>query len=271
VFANAVTRFAKNADLQQTAVSQAIIPTPNNTTLLTGEADLSVGINIKTEDLASEQLEAIKKRAQLLNLDTQGDYPVEIFVDQKAFDKDAVSGQYELSVTDKKTVIRAFDEAGVFYAMQSIFLLVSLDNHGIPALEIQDAPRYQYRGVMVEVARNFHSKEAMLATLEQMSAYKLNKLHLHLSDDEGWRIEIPGLPELTDIGSQRCFDETETTCLLPQLGSGANADNFGSGFFSKEDYMDFPYEVDPKERGYYWATRATDTRKMFAFSPENLP
>ena len=196
MFANAVTRFAKNADLQQTAVSQAIIPTPNNTTLLTGEADLSVGINIKTEDLASEQLEAIKKRAQLLNLDTQGDYPVEIFVDQKAFDKDAVSGQYELSVTDKKTVIRAFDEAGAFYAMQSIFLLVSLDNHGIPALEIQDAPRYQYRGVMVEVARNFHSKE---------------------------------------------------------------------------DYMDFPYEVDPKERGYYWATRATDTRKMFAFSPENLP
>lgn len=91
---------------------------------------------------------------------------------------------------------------------------------------------------MVDVARNFHSKQAILATLDQMAAYKMNKLHLHLTDDEGWRIEIPGLPELTDIGAQRCFDPSETECVLPQLGSGPNADNFGSGYFTKQDYLE---------------------------------
>lgn len=71
-----------------------------------------------------------------------------------------------------------------------------------------------------------------------MSAYKLNKFHFHLSDDEGWRIEIPGLPELTDVGSQRCHDLTETTCLLPQLGSGPESNNLGSGYFTRADYID---------------------------------
>ncbi|MEX0635015.1 family 20 glycosylhydrolase [Serratia ureilytica] len=58
----------------------------------------------------------------------------------------------------------------------------------------------------------------MLRLLDQMAAYKLNKFHFHLSDDEGWRIEIPGLPELTEVGGQRCHDLSETTCLLPQYG-----------------------------------------------------
>ncbi|NMS64025.1 family 20 glycosylhydrolase, partial [Vibrio parahaemolyticus] len=58
------------------------------------------------------------------------------------------------------------------------------------------------------------------------------------TDDEGWRLEIPGLPELTEVGANRCFDLEEKSCLLPQLGSGATTDNFGSGFFSKADYVD---------------------------------
>src|SRR5690606_7030598 len=69
-------------------------------------------------------------------------------------------------------------------------------------------------------------------------AMKLNKLHLGLTNDEGWRLEIPGLPELTDVGSQRCHDLSETKCLMPQLGSGPTSDNQGSGFYSKSDYID---------------------------------
>lgn len=105
--------------------------------------------------------------------------------------------------------------------MQSVLGLVDSNQaEQLPLVSVKDAPRFAYRGVMVDVARNFHSKQAILATLDQMAAYKMNKLHLHLTDDEGWRIEIPGLPELTDIGSQRCFDLSETECVLPQLGSG---------------------------------------------------
>lgn len=144
-----------------------------------------------------------------------------------------------MSIKGDGIVIKAFDQAGAFYAVQSIFGLIdSQSAHSLPQLTIKDAPRFDYRGVMVDVARNFHSKDAILATLDQMAAYKMNKLHLHLTDDEGWRLEIPGLPELTEVGANRCFDVEEKSCLLPQLGSGSTSDNFGSGYFSKADYVE---------------------------------
>ena len=69
----------------------------------------------------------------------------------------------------------------------------------IPVVEEVDAPRYEYRGLMLDVARNFFSAEEVMRVIDVMAMYKMNKLHLHLTDDEGWRIEIPGLPELTEV------------------------------------------------------------------------
>ena len=126
----------------------------------------------------------------------------------------------------------------MFYALQSIAGLVSLDNLVVPALTITDAPRYAFRGMHIDVARNFRSKQFILDTLEQMAAYKLNKLHLHLADDEGWRLAINGLPELTEIGATRCLDLTEQQCLLPQLGAGLDPQASINGFYSADDYIE---------------------------------
>ena len=71
----------------------------------------------------------------------------------------------------------------------------------VPDATIVDEPRYGYRGMHVDVARNFHDKDSILKLLEAMAMYKINKLHMHLTDDEGWRLEIPGLPELTEVGT----------------------------------------------------------------------
>jgi hexosaminidase len=78
----------------------------------------------------------------------------------------------------------------------------------------------------------------VLKVLDQMAAYKLNTLHMHLADDEGWRLEIPGLPELTDLGAKRCHDLEDRTCLLPQLGSGPDDDTSGSGFLKRSDFVE---------------------------------
>ena len=69
----------------------------------------------------------------------------------------------------------------------------------VDGMEISDAPRYEHRGVMIDVARNFHSTTEILKLIDVLAMYKLNKLHLHLSDDEGWRLQIPGLEELTEV------------------------------------------------------------------------
>ena len=66
-----------------------------------------------------------------------------------------------------------------------------------------DAPRFGYRGFMLDVARNFQPKAEVLRVLDLMARYKLNVLHFHLTDDEGWRLEIPSLPELTTVGARR--------------------------------------------------------------------
>ena len=89
-----------------------------------------------------------------------------------------------------------------------------------------------------DMARNFHGKAVTLQLIEQMARYKLNKLHLHLTEDEGWRLEIPGLPELTDIGGTRCFDLTEQKCLLTQLGTGPHRTGSGNGYYSTADFIE---------------------------------
>ena len=240
VMATAVTRFEKNADLVAQDVSTTLLPTPMSVEVVEGKVDIAGGIALPKDAFDAEQFAALEARADVVNLDVSGDLPVSVAVVPTQFKGDlAKSGAYDLSISKEGIAITAFDKTGAFYAVQSIFGLIDSQNvESLPLLSIQDAPRFDYRGVMVDVARNFHSKDAILATLDQMAAYKMNKLHLHLTDDEGWRLEIPGLPELTEVGANRCFDLDEKSCLLPQLGSGSTTDNFGSGFFSKADYVD---------------------------------
>src|SRR3712207_4685686 len=105
-------------------------------------------------------------------------------------------------------------------------------------LAIEDAPRFAFRGLHIDVARNFHSKAEILKLLDQMAAYKLNRLHLHLGEDEAWRLEIKQLPELTEVGGYSCHDPAEDRCLLPMFGGGPDGSGVHNGFFSQADYLD---------------------------------
>jgi len=161
----------------------------------------------------------------------------------------AVEGQsspeaYEL-VVDRATGIRivGVSPAGVFYGLQSLRgLLPAPTPRGglaLPAIRVVDAPRFGYRGFMLDVARNFHQKTAVLRTIDLLARYKLNVFHMHLTDDEGWRIEIAGLPELTAVGARRGHTLESTSFLQPAFGSGPQVGGaFGSGFFSRADYIE---------------------------------
>lgn len=111
---------------------------------------------------------------------------------------------YVLVVGAKKNCISIFSPSttGVFRGIVSLFALAASSADGfstLPGVTVVDAPRYSYRGVMIDVARNFHTKEELLRLVKAVAMYKLNKLHLHLADDEGWRLKIPGLHELTKV------------------------------------------------------------------------
>ena len=106
---------------------------------------------------------------------------------------------YNVLVDPTEQIIRIVGKSrsGVFWGIQS---LLSLETNGeVPWVRVEDAPRYYYRGLSVDVARNFLPKDDVMKILDVMAMYKMNKCHLHLTDDEGWRLEIPGLPELTQV------------------------------------------------------------------------
>ncbi|XP_021376103.1 uncharacterized protein LOC110464940 [Mizuhopecten yessoensis] len=152
--------------------------------------------------------------------------------------KSAGMDAYELTVKLEEKVIEVIGSSarGVFYGVQTLISL--LERCEVPHVHIVDFPRYSYRGMHLDVSRNFHKKESVLKLLEVMAMYKMNKFHFHLTDDEGWRLEIPGLEELTSVGSRRGHDLEEKTCILPMLGSGPNFDTSGSGYYSVEDYKE---------------------------------
>src|SRR5258708_12984809 len=106
---------------------------------------------------------------------------------------------YRISVGGGAIAIPAADAAGASYALRSLAQQAVYEQLRLRPLEIEDAPRFAFRGLMLDLGRNFHPKTQILAVMEQMAAVKLNKLHLHLADDEGCRLQIDALPELTAI------------------------------------------------------------------------
>jgi hexosaminidase len=156
---------------------------------------------------------------------------------------------YHLNIGDKNIEIIGSDAAGVFYGIQSLLALIPLEVHEkqnkkieFQQLSITDAPRFGYRGIHFDIARNFQSRETILKTIDIISFYKLNKFFLYFADDEGWRIEIPGLPELTEVGGERKHTQSINDAVLsPAFGSGPFAyakGSHGSGFISKSDFIE---------------------------------
>jgi hexosaminidase len=145
---------------------------------------------------------------------------------------------YRLSAHGDQINIEAADSSGARYALESLAQQIAYERGSLHPLNIADAPRFGFRGLHIDLARNFHSKAEVLKVIEQMQRYKLNKLHLHLGDDEGWRLEIARFPELTQVGGYRCYDPSESHCLQPQLGAGPDRDTPVNGYLSRADYTE---------------------------------
>jgi hexosaminidase len=248
VIATAATRFAENAplsDLGDAAVAAEVVPAPMNLVRGAGSLDLQRGVKVAASGLGADAVAAFKARIARLGvaLNDAGGVPINVSIDpaNPAFQGKSTSEAYTLTIDAASVTVVGGDARGAFWGLQTVAGLLPGDctrNRALPQVTVAyDAPRYAYRGAQMDLSRNFHPKAEVLKVLDQMAAYKLNTLHMHLADDEGWRLEIPGLPELTSLGARRCHDLAETSCLLPQLGSGPDADTSGTGFLSRSDFI----------------------------------
>ena len=160
-----------------------------------------------------------------------------------SIDPSLAEEDYNLQVTDDQVIIKAQGYNGFLYGLETIrqLLPVAIEsksvvtniNWDIPNVEIKDSPRFKWRGFMLDVSRHFFDKNYVLATIDQLALLKMNTLHLHLVDDQGWRIEIKKYPKLTEVGGFRVDQEDKpwNARPTPELGTETT---YG-GFYTQED------------------------------------
>jgi hexosaminidase len=195
--------------------AQNIIPQPVMMTPKSGEFRLSSKIAVSYNHIAAQKVadlfvEKVAK-ASGINLKSQLNGKIR-FTINTIEDPSLGDEGYHLEVSNSEINLNANKEAGLFYGLQTLYQLlpkeierqsVTTANWVIPAVSITDYPRFAWRGLMFDVSRHFFGKEDIKRYIDNMVRYKYNTFHWHLTDDEGWRIEIKSLPKLTEIGACR--------------------------------------------------------------------
>lgn len=226
-----------------------LVPYPQSVTTLNGEFDLLKNKKIYISKHSSGNVAKLASDlANKLSASTNTKFSVRhqtqpksgILLQVASTGRKAES--YKLTVSPQLVSITAEDEAGLFYGIQTFLqlfprhIIAGIPNNSqeitpIACVEIQDSPRFQWRGFMLDEGRHFFGKEAVKRVLDIMSIYKMNRFHWHLTEDQGWRIEIKKYPRLTEVGSLREYT------VQWKDGKELSPDNtpYGPFFYTQDD------------------------------------
>lgn len=242
----AASRFGENtAPRVDLDLKNRLVPQPLSATAQAGS--LSAGSPVGAP--GSLRKEAGYLKSALGDISTERGAPIGLRVDPRLdVDRDgkADSEGYTLRTSGGGVEIVGTDGAGVLYGIQTLRQLIPAESYKaaaghrrqptvrVPRAAIADAPKYGYRGLQLDVSRHFMSVTTVKKFLDLMAFTKLNALHFGLANDEGWRLAIPGLPELTEFGARKTLDPAERTALHQGMGSGNDLGD-GDGVGGKAD------------------------------------
>ncbi len=217
LFVFTLSLFVVAANAQPVSNRPALIPEPVSLVIGTGVFKLPLSPVIQASDPASLGVaELLKSRlaaatGNKVSISSSNHLGSIHFILNKKPDTMLGTEGYRLTVTTKEITIRANQPAGLFYGCQTVYQLLPREieskvpvkniNWQLPCVQVIDYPRFGWRGLMFDVSRHFFSKQDVKDFIDQMVKYKYNLLHMHLTDDEGWRVEIKSLPRLTEVGA----------------------------------------------------------------------
>ena len=153
----------------------------------------------------------------------------------------SIESSYQLDTATDGINIVGQDQQSVFYGIQTLRQLISLQNEGctFPRVQVADTPDFEHRAFFVDIARHFQPLDQLKKTIEVMSTYKMNRLQLGISNDEGWRLEIQSVPELTIVGARRAYYRRKPDGTLRALYPAWGDDHQDyHGFISRNEFVD---------------------------------
>ena len=215
-------------------------PQPLSYAATGGELSLTASVALRFVDSAAAWSSSIRSRLAWLTTDESHSNVVTVSVLR---DDNLVDEEFVLDITSQGIEIRAGGEAGAGHACVSLRQLLPADAHRpapvhrsdwvLPHARIHDAPAFAWRGFMLDVARHFAPKDELLRVIDRMAMHRLNRLHLHLTDDQGWRIESTAYPEIARVASWR---EASGIGMIPFDGSNQETDGTPhGGFYTLDD------------------------------------
>lgn len=244
-------------DYQQQAIGnvQSIIPLPRDLEFHTGYLTVDKNINLIRNESYQSAVRIIEESMNLSftngltgSIDTSAN-PKIIFKTDESLKYES----YRILISKEGVTISAGSAAGAFYASQSLRQMIWDATGGqkqtsfkLSYLLINDSPRYPWRGFHIDVSRHFFTKEYIMKTIDWLALYKINKLQLHLTDDQGWRVEINQFPLLTDIGAWRTYNHYDSICINMAKSDSKyeldsrfikviNGQNMYGGYYTKDD------------------------------------
>lgn len=233
--------FEKNAKLNKETAVPMIFPTPQSIKVGKGNFKVPSTLSCFVSEGFQSSLAFMEKIPFVRELDfVSSEEKSAQFVIKKV--EDLKNEAYRLSVTKAGVRIESSSAGGVLYALQSLVSMLKPEMYfakadlEIPFVNVVDEPRYSYRGFMMDIARNFKDKSTILKYLDLMASYKLNVFHFHFIDDEGWRLEIPSLPELTAVGATRSPLFKDGRSIQPAYGSGGLLST--NQFLTRADFIE---------------------------------
>jgi hexosaminidase len=224
----------------------AVLPSPKTVVKEEGRSVLTKSVQLRYDPAFAAEAALLQEQLESLFgcvVSDAGETLVEL-TGAKGSQGEENGERYRLDIRSGRVTVAAGQAHGIFNGCQT--LLNVLGNAGeLPAtvqdVHIVDYPDTHHRGVMLDVARNFTTKENVLKLIDRLANYKLNVLHWHLVDDEAWRLEIPGLEELTTIASRRGHTHDESTCLYPAFAWGWDASDtttLANGYYTRDDFIE---------------------------------
>lgn len=231
--------------------SYSIIPQPNHLQYqeeyLTIQNGISIQSNYPDGMELTDLIKALAADRGILDTSNKAAIPFLLIYAPELIDE-----EYDLQLNEDKIVVHSSSKAGWLNGFQTFLQMLPLESDGtihLKCCQVKDKPRFSYRGMHLDVSRHFFSLDEVKGLVDQMVYYKLNKLHLHLTDDQGWRLEIEKYPLLTEKGAWRQHNNQDSTCIeraiedatfiIPEKNyKTENGQKLYGGFYTKEQMLD---------------------------------